>query len=115
MKLQVQVFSVEKAGNEPNETEDAWACAEGSADLLAVSDGASDAFNSSSWARILTSTFVESRPGWTPDAVLGWLPIPVGIWRADIHWEALPWYCEEKAKRGSFATLLAFGLEPIAS
>lgn len=111
MKIQMQAFSVEKSGNDPSEIEDAWAY-DVEADLLAISDGASDAFDSSRWAQILTSNFVHSRPGWSSEALLAWLASPIRSWRSEIRWETLPWYSEEKARRGSFATLLAFGFDP---
>jgi serine/threonine protein phosphatase PrpC len=113
MQIQIRVFSAPKAGNEPEEYEDAYAFDEMTG-RVAVADGASDAFESGKWARALTEAFVKSPPLADTDSMLEWLSLPIGTWRSGIHWEELAWYSEEKASRGSFATLLGVSFEESA-
>jgi hypothetical protein len=104
-KLRVRAFTCPKAGNRPEEYEDAWAY-NARARRVALADGASDAFESCLWARALVQAFVR-RPPTLPDASLGdWLALPQQTWQAGIEWERLPWYAHEKAQRGAFATFL---------
>jgi hypothetical protein len=109
MKLGFQAFYVPKGGSSPEEYEDAWAC-DDQARILAVADGASDSFESRIWARALVEAFVHEPP--LPDAfsILHWLAAPIETWKEGIHWDSLPWYSEEKARRGAFSTLLGVSL-----
>jgi hypothetical protein len=101
--LCVQTFSLPKQGYQPEEYEDAWAH---TATRLALADGASDAFESRLWARALVQAFVQQPPEPHRAALLDWLATPIQVWKEGIHWQQLPWYAEEKARRGAFATLL---------
>jgi hypothetical protein len=101
--LRVQTFSLPKQGYQPEEYEDAWAH---TATRLALADGASDAFESRLWARALVQAFVQQPPEPHRAALLDWLATPIQVWKESIHWQQLPWYAEEKARRGAFATLL---------
>lgn len=105
MKLRAQAFYLRKAGNRPKEYEDAWACDE-EAGRLAIADGASDAFESRLWARALVQAFIRNPPAPKRKALLRWLEGPIEAWKGGILWDKLPWYAEEKARRGAFATLL---------
>ena len=108
MQLHVQACALPKAGNRPEEYEDAWAT-----DLamgrLAVADGASDSFESRIWAHALAEAFVRAPP--PTDGVLAWLAEPAQVWREHIHWDQLTWYAAEKARRGAFATLLGLTID----
>jgi len=110
--IRVQVFSVPKAGNQPEEYEDAIAFDEGSS-RVAITDGASDAFEAGKWARALVECYVKRPPTFDAESILSWLVAPIQMWRAGIQWERLAWYAEEKARRGSFATLLGINFESI--
>jgi len=101
--LRVQTFSVPKQGYQPEEYEDAWAY---TATWLALADGASDAFESRLWAQALVQAFIHQPPELRRAALLDWLAAPIQVWKEGIHWQQLPWYAEEKARRGAFATLL---------
>jgi Protein phosphatase 2C len=109
MRLEIRTFHVPKEGSSPEEYEDAWQC-DGQAGILAVADGASDSFESRIWAHALVDAFVREPP--LPDAssIFQWLAAPVQTWKASIHWSSLPWYSEEKARRGAFSTLLGVSL-----
>jgi len=108
-RLHVRVFELPKEGNRREEYEDAWAYDEETC-RLAVADGASDAFESRLWARALVRSFVreppplEDRVRW--EDMVRWLESSIEEWRARIDWERLPWYAEEKARRGAFSTLI---------
>jgi hypothetical protein len=101
--LHVQTFALPKHGYRPEEYEDAWAH---TATRLALADGASDAFESRLWAQALVQAFIQQPPASSHGALLDWLLLPIQVWHAGIHWPQLPWYAEEKARRGAFATLL---------
>jgi|SRR5882762_5209493 len=105
MSIKVRVFSLPKEGNDRDEYEDASAFDE-ACKRLALADGASDAFEARLWACALTESFVKEPPIFTRDSILAWLALPIESWNAGIQWDKLPWYAEEKARRGSFATLL---------
>jgi hypothetical protein len=105
-KLTANVFAVPKAGNRPDEYEDATA-----SDLLsgrfAIADGATESSFAAEWARLLSGAFVErpvERGGWSD-----WLTGPRSCWEGRVGGLELPWYAEEKREAGAFATLL--GLE----
>jgi hypothetical protein len=103
--LRVQMFSLPKQGYRPDEYEDAGAH-NTTATRLALADGASDSFESRLWAQALVQAFIDTPPAPQREALLTWLAAPIQVWRQGIHWEHLPWYAEEKARRGAFATLL---------
>jgi len=103
--LRVQTFSLPKGGYRPEEYEDAWAY-DVAATRLALADGAADSFESRLWAQALVQAFIHAPPLPQREALLTWLDTPIQVWKQGIHWERLPWYAEEKARRGAFATLL---------
>lgn len=116
MLISAETFWAQKAGNDPSEYEDAfWPAdrligAAGSRFSFALSDGATDACFSGAWARQLVKTYGEgvSDPNSLKDA----LPQLQRRWReAVLSKRPLPWYVEEKAESGAFATLLGLTLE----
>ncbi len=105
LRLQIHTFALPKQGYQPDEYEDAWAH-DATATRLALADGASDSFESRLWASALVQAFIDTPPAPQPEALLAWLEAPLHVWRQGIRWQHLPWYAEEKARRGVFATLL---------
>jgi hypothetical protein len=103
--LRIQTFSLPKQDHQQEEYEDAWAC-NTPVTRLALADGASDAFESRLWAQALVQAFIREPPAQHCETLLDWLATPTQVWKEGIHWERLPWYAEEKARRGAFATLL---------
>jgi len=110
LTIEVRKYFIEKAGNSPEEYEDAADSDRndsGQRRVVAVADGAAEAFEARLWAEALVSTFVGEPPAMdSVDGLLAWLERPVQIWRAGIDWENLRYYHEEKARRGSFAAFL---------
>ena len=110
LSLKISAYALHKAGTETRLYEDAYAFDE-AAGRAAVADGATDAFESGVWARLLVSTFVHAPPTFDAPVFLEWLQGPARAWKATLNWSALPWYAEEKARTiGGLATLLGFRL-----
>ena len=110
-------FWLPKAGNDPEEYEDAFrvVCPQRVGESgsgvarIAVSDGASESAFAREWANILTDAFVD-RPldlsGLTEDSLNVWLLSAREQWHGCVPWDRLPWHGEAKARAGAFATLL---------
>lgn len=109
------VATVPKNDRTAAENEDAAAWCLGTR-RFAISDGATDAAFSARWAAALAREWVAAGPSPGHDdlamALPHWLPELQQGWREGIPWERLPWYAEEKARAGAFATLLALEIEP---
>ena len=109
--LKVSALVVPKNGSTVRECEDSVGVGR-SRMRFCVADGATEAFDSRYWARLLTKCWSLGA-----DAVLSprqfgeWLPI-VGD-RFDSRWEGkhLPWYSEEKSRGGAFAAFAALAFE----
>lgn len=102
-------FSLPKAGNSAEEYEDAWATS-GPADAAqglfacAVADGATETSFSGLWARLLCEAYCAEAD--TPGALLDLLPRVQAAWWGEVGAIPLPWYAEEKARRGAFAAFV---------
>lgn len=109
------VATVPKHDRTAAENEDAAAWCLGTR-RFAISDGATDAAFSARWAAALAREWVAAGPSPGHDdlatALPRWLPELQQEWREGIPWERLPWYAEEKARAGAFATLLALEIAP---
>ena len=108
-------FQTAKAGNRPEECEDAslisYAYA-GWPARIALCDGASESAFAREWARILTRAFVYSPLDLSclDDLSLRlWLRQCEAEWNRAVPWERIPWHGEAKTRAGALATLL--GLE----
>ncbi len=118
-------FWLPKAGNDPDEYEDAFRVAyprrdgESGSDVarIAVSDGASESAFAREWANALVDEFVTRPPelcGLMEDSLNAWLRSAQAAWHSGVPWDRLPWHGEAKARAGAFATLLglAVGADP---
>lgn len=113
--VEVSAFSMQKLGNKPSQYEDSYYY-ELRKRKLAVADGASESCFAKSWADLLTSSFVQSDLSLfrlsdfeVQTVKQAFEPILASIreeWTRKIDWASLPWYIEEKSKRGAFATFL---------
>lgn len=95
------------------EYEDAYGCTDDSS-YFAIADGATESSFSEIWAQVLTQQFVAEPPAFPPDGPIleKWLQPLQRQWHANINWERLPWYAEEKARMGAFAALLGIKFFP---
>lgn len=116
MLLRARVLSHPKRGNSAEENEDAhhWSSSDADVDLkkpfiCAVADGATETSYSSLWAKLLVESFVECFGNETDFEVH--LPQLRSQWNEKVHSKPLPWYAEEKAAKGAFATLLGLIVE----
>ena len=113
-----------KAGNRPEECEDAYAfdplaCRVGSMGVhtarIAVSDGASESAFARNWSRVLARSFVD-RPidlsGLDQPALESWLVPGQQEWDGTVPWDRIPWHGEAKARAGALATLLGLTISP---
>jgi len=104
--LALRRFLLPKAGTDWWQCEDAIAV-NLRANRFAIADGATEAFDSRRWARLLAHGWVRSEPPATDhERFQEWLAA-VGE-RFHRWWSRrlLPWYAEEKARAGSFAAFL---------
>jgi Stage II sporulation protein E (SpoIIE) len=98
--------SVPKDPERQDLNEDQWAC-DDVVTRLAVSDGASESFDSRTWARLLVDRYVQDT-GITPD----WVEQVLEQYLASSDFSNLSWSKQAAFERGSFATLLGVELAP---
>ena len=106
-------FWLPKAGNAESDYEDAFAVA---GQRVAIADGATESSFARAWAEALVQGLVSadlSADGIDPrDAAAAALQRKVTslqrVWHSRIAWDRLPWFAEDKARSGAFATLLTF-------
>src|SRR5882724_6163058 len=104
--LEVQQLLLPKSGSDWRECEDSIGVRR-NARRFCIADGATEAFDSRRWARLLTKYWVLShRPVLTKEQLTPMLAALGQKFRS--HWskKVLPWYAEEKARGGAFATFL---------
>lgn len=88
----------------PELNEDAWACDE-LLTCVAVSDGASESYDSKRWARALVDKYSTNQMfDWD------WLSAAITAYNSTVDFPALSWSKQMAFDRGSFATLLALQL-----
>ena len=101
-----------KAGNAPEEYEDAFAV-DPALRRAAVADGASDSYDSGRWARLLVDAFVDVTPAAGADGLRAWLAEPARRWAAALDRGALPWNQQEKSRLGAHCTFLGLELDVV--
>ncbi|HEV3385093.1 MAG TPA: hypothetical protein VG097_09765 [Gemmata sp.] len=95
--------TLSKAGNGPEENEDAIAASPTKA-RFAVADGATEGWESAKWAGHIATAYIEKPPSpanfdaWLADVRKGWKIPPQAV--------TAPWYAEMKQEAGSYSTLL---------
>lgn len=96
--------SIPKDVTAPALNEDAWAH-DDYLTCLALSDGASESYDSKSWARLLVDRYVDDQrfdAEWVSRAVKDYL--------SQVDFDRLGWAQQRAFDRGSYATLLGFAL-----
>jgi hypothetical protein len=106
---------VPKRGSTPRECEDAFS-ANLEALRFAIADGATEAYDSRRWARLLCRAWASSTSAGLAEADLldGLRRLGVRFRRSRSQ-DAVPWYVEAKAEQGSFATFLGLELMPVSA
>jgi len=109
LNLKWHAFSAAKAGNAPEEYEDAVS-GDPALGRFAVADGATESSFAAAWARLLVEGFVaaEGRP-WRS---LDWIAPLRQRWAGQVDALVLPWFAEAKREEGAFATLLGVVFRP---
>ncbi|SDG00634.1 protein phosphatase 2C domain-containing protein [Terriglobus roseus] len=107
----VSQFLLPKAGSLASECEDAAALSLKQG-RFCVADGATEAYDSRRWARLLTKCWAASSHLLTREEFEPWLSA-LGD-RLERRWtrRALPWYAEEKARGGAFAAFVGIAFIP---
>ena len=113
LRWTARALLVQKAGNAPEEMEDASFPsreAEGVASgaRFAVADGATETSFSGLWASTLVR--LHGRVGLAAETLLDGLPRWGRYWRRRVGDRDLPWYAEEKLRSGSFAAFAGLTL-----
>ena len=103
LNLKWHAFSAAKAGNAPEEYEDAVA-GDPAAGRFAVADGATESSFAAAWARLLVEGFVTAAG--RPWRSLDWIAPLRQRWASQVDTLVLPWFAETKREEGAFATLL---------
>ena len=110
-------FQTPKAGNRPEEYEDAsrvsYSLVADSARIV-LCDGASESAFAREWAEILSEAFVR-RPLDLSEldgpSLTGWLEPCEREWNRAVPWDRIPWHGEAKTRAGALATLLALTVD----
>ena len=104
-------YLTQKSGSARNECEDALAF-NSTKRIFAVADGATEAFDSRYWARLLVRSWMANAE--TRDKGTFFQMAQRLGERAHQRWEnaKLPWYAEEKARAGSYAAFVGIAFEP---
>ena len=103
--LTVQSVLLPKAGLRPSECEDAIGIRKDSR-RFCVADGATEAFDSRRWARLLTKHWVAKQNLLTREELGGWAQVLGEKFERRWAKKSLPWYAEEKARDGAFAAFV---------
>lgn len=109
--LSVAHFLLPKADLLPSECEDAMALSHRQG-RFCVADGATEAYDSQRWARLLTRCWAASNRLLTREEFEPWLSILGSHLEQRWSRKTLPWYAEEKARGGAFAALVGIAFIP---
>ncbi|WP_349742949.1 hypothetical protein [Roseateles cavernae] len=106
-KLQISLYaSIAKDPEQPHRNEDAW-LADVAGQRWALSDGASESYDSRAWAQALVQKYIAD-----PGVSTAWVAAAVAEYTRSIDYSALSWSRQAAFDRGSFATLLGVELGP---
>ncbi|MBD0371879.1 MAG: hypothetical protein ICV60_13650 [Pyrinomonadaceae bacterium] len=110
-QLQTRQFLLPKSGHQLSECEDAVGI-NALKSRFAVADGATEAFDARSWARLLAHSWVEiEAPVLTPEGFRAWIEAQGQSLHDSWNGLKLSWYAEEKARAGSFAAFVGLQLD----
>lgn len=113
MQIFSQVFWLPKAGNSIDEYEDAFwyqpsQIENGRCFKFAVADGATETSFSGLWATMLVNAFGYGYT--TKSSIINVLPEIQKQWFEEVSVKPLPWYAEEKLRKGAFSSFLGLSI-----
>jgi hypothetical protein len=109
-----RAFWTAKAGNAATDYEDAFAIGD---NCLAIADGATESSFARIWALALAEGFAADPSAVLPcttERLQTWCAPLQKTWGDAVPWNTLPWFAEDKARSGAFATLLGLQFQPDA-
>ena len=109
-ELRTQQVLLPKSGFESSECEDVIGIDEQNC-RFAVADGATEAFDARNWAQRLAENWVRSDSALTSQTFHEWVANEGAALHAAWNQLTLPWYAEEKARKGSFAAFVGVELD----
>lgn len=110
-QFQTRQFLLPKSGHQLSECEDAIGI-NLSARRFAIADGATEAFDSQSWARLLAHDWVSPGPAdQSVDEFRAWVARQGHLLHDSWSGLRLSWYAEEKARTGSFAAFVGLQID----
>jgi hypothetical protein len=109
-ELRTQQVLLPKSGFEASECEDFIGVDEQNC-RFAVADGATEAFDARNWAQRLAENWVRNNLALTPETFHSWVAGEGTALHATWNQMTLPWYAEEKARKGSFAAFVGVELD----
>jgi hypothetical protein len=109
--IETRHFLMEKEDSAPSECEDAIGL-NAESWRYALADGATEGFDSRSWARLLVDGWTQANPApLSAETFRPWVEEQGRRLHASWANRALPWYAEEKARRGSYAAFVGLQFE----
>ena len=109
-ELRTQQVLLPKSGFEASECEDFIGIDEQNC-RFAVVDGATEAFDARNWAQRLAENWVRSDSLLTAETFHEWVASEGAALHSAWNQLTLPWYAEEKARKGSFAAFVGVELD----
>ena len=109
-ELRTQQVLLPKSGFDSSECEDFIGIDEQNC-RFAVADGATEAFDARNWAQRLAENWVRSDSALTSQTFHEWVASEGLALHASWNQLTLPWYAEEKARKGSFAAFVGLELD----
>ncbi len=109
--FKIRHFLLPKREHTLAECEDAFACNR-SALRFAVADGATEGFDSASWAQRLATKWVADSGLLNPEDFWKWLKSEGEAHNDSWNHLDLPWYSMEKRRAGSFAAFVGVEIQP---
>lgn len=109
-ELRTQQVLLPKSGFEASECEDFIGIDQQNC-RFAVADGATEAFDAGNWAQRLAGNWVRSDSALTAETFHEWVAGEGAALHSAWNQLSLPWYAEEKARKGSFAAFVGVELD----
>ena len=119
MKTAIDVYQTQKAGNSPDENEDAsWPPrsilgVEEQTIRIAISDGATGSASSGIWSKLLVKEF--GKRGFAAESLEVRMERLAQVWKRAATRPNVPWYITAKLRHGAFAAFVGLELREVES